>query len=567
MRDAVGHHRLARWAPGAVRLRTYSRGWLRGDVVAGLTVAAYLVPQVMAYAGVAGLPPVAGLWAALLPLLVYALLGTSRLLSVGPESTTALMTAAAVAPLAVGDPARYAALAAAAGIAVGLLLLLAGIARMGFVADLLSRPVLVGYMAGVALLMIEGQLERLTGMSIDSEGFFSSFAYLATHLGDADPLTVALAAAVLVFLLVVARLWPRVPGPLLGVLLATAVVVAFGLQDQVAVVGEVPQGLPLPQLPAVGWSDATALLLPAVGIAVVAYTDTVLTGRGFARRGDAPVDADAELRALGASNLGAGVMQGFPISSSGSRTALALASGGRGQGYSLVVLAALVCVLLFAGPLLAAFPDAALGALVVFAALRLVDIPEFRALWAFRRTEFALALAATVGVLVTDILYGILVAVGLSVLDLLARVARPPYAVLGFASGVPGMHDVADYPGAQEEPGLVVFRYDSPLFFANADDFHRRALHALDARPGTRWFLINAEANVEIDSTAAAAIDSLRRDVIDRDVEFGMARVKMDLRRQLDRAGLIDLIGDDRIFPTLPTAVDAYRDWVADHAD
>lgn len=552
------------WVPGLVRLRGYPRSWLRGDLVAGVTVAAYMVPQVMAYAGVAGLPPVVGLWTALAPFALYAVLGTSRLLSIGPESTTALMTAAAVAPLAAGDPARYAALASATALVVGGLLVLAGTARLGFVADLLSRPVLAGYMAGVALLMIEGQLERLTGMPIESDGFFSSLVYLATHLGDIDPLTIGLAVAVLAFLLLSQRLWPRVPGPLVGVLLATLVVLAFGLEDQgVAVVGDVPQGLPPVGLPGVSGSDYASLLLPAVGIAVVAFSDTVLTGRGFAQRGDPPIDGDAELRALGASNMGAALTSGFPISSSGSRTALAESSGGRSQGYALVVLAALVAVLLVAGPLLSSFPDAALGALVVYAALRLIDVAEFRALWAFRRTEFALAVAATMGVLVFDILYGILVAVGLSVLDLLARVARPPWAVQGFVTGRAGMHDVADYPGATEEPGLVVFRYDSPLFFANASDFLEKAVDALDNRPGTRWFVVNAEANVEIDSTAAQALDELRATVTARGLEFGMARVKMDLRLQLERAGLIDSVGDDRIFPTLPTAVQAYRAWAA----
>jgi high affinity sulfate transporter 1 len=553
--------------PGVAQLRGYRRTWLRGDLMAGLTVAAYLVPQVMAYASLAGLPPVAGLWAILAPLALYAVLGSSRDLSVGPESTMALMTATAVAPLAAGDPGRYAALAAALAVAVGALCLVAYAARLGFLADLLSRPILVGYLAGVALIMIAGQLGKLTGVPVDGGTFGEQVLSFLGGLGDIQGATLALGAAVLAFLFLIQWRFPSLPGPLLAVLLATVAVAVADLERRgIAVVGSIPAGLPVPALPDLG--DLRALLLPAVGVLVVGYTDAVLTARSFADRGGYRIDANQELLALGAANVGAGLLRGFPISSSGSRTALGVAAGGRTQLASLAALAAVVGVLLFLGPLLALFPTAALGALVVYAAVRLVDVAGFRRLGAFRRTEFALALAACAGVLVFDILYGILVAVGLSVAEMLHRVARPHDAVQGFVPDLAGMHDVDDYPQATTVPGLVVYRYDSPLFFANAEDFRRRALAAVDgqAEP-VRWFVLNVEANVEVDSTALDALEALRAELAGRGIVFALARAKQDLLDDLNAFGLTSSIGADLIFPTLPTAVAAYRQWRDGHPD
>jgi sulfate permease, SulP family len=551
----------ARRLPGLAPLREYRSSWVRGDLLAGLTVAAYLVPQVMAYAGLAGLPPVVGLWAILAPLAVYALLGSSPYLSVGPESTTALMTAAAVGPLAGGDPARYAALAAGLAVVVGLLCLVAFAARLGFVADLLSKPILVGYLAGVAVTMIVGQLAKLTGIAVHGDSIPAELASFAGHLTRMQAGTALFAAAVLVLLFVGQWRFPNLPIPLFVVLLATAAVTVFDLQRHgIAVVGAVPRGLPTPALPEVG--DMRHLLLPAVGVLVVGYTDMVLTARAFATRGGAPVDANQELLALSATNLGAGVLRGFPVSSSGSRTALAVAAQARTQVYSLVALAAVVAVLLFAGPLLAHFPTAALGAIVVYAATRLIDVAGFRRLAAFRRTELLLAFAALAGVLVFDILYGVLLAVGLSVAEMLYRVARPHDAVQGFVRGLAGMHDIDDYPQATTVAGLLVYRYDSPLFFANAENFRRRALAAVaEQTEPVVWFVLNVEANVEVDSTGLDAMAELRAELADRGIVFALARVKQDLLVALDAYGLSAAIGPDRIFPTLPTAVAAYREW------
>jgi len=557
---------LTRLLPGLARLSRYERSWLRYDVLAGVTVAAYLIPQVMAYAEVAGLPAVVGLWAIVGPLLVYAVLGSSRQMSVGPESTTALMTAAAVGAITVGDPDRYAELAAALCLVVGGLCILGWIGRLGFLADLLSKPVLVGYMAGIAAIMVASQFGKLTGVPVDGDSFVGQVKSFAGHLDEVHGPTLALATGVLAFLLVGSRQFPRAPVPLFGMLLAAATVAILDLEAHgVAVVGDIPAGLPTPSVPDVSGSDIASLLLPAVGVAIVAYSDNILTCRTFAARNGYAIDSNQEFLALGAANLASGVMQGFPVSSSGSRTAIGDSLGSRSQLYSLVALATVVGTVLFLRPVLATFPGAALGAIVVYAAIRLVDVAELRRIARFRRSELVLALATTVAVLALDVLYGVLVAIGLSVLDLLRRVARPHDGILGYVPDVPGMHDIDDYPEAEPVEGLLVYRYDSPLFFANVEDFKRRALASVDAvRTPTEWFLLNAEANVQVDITAIDALEELREGLDARGIVFAMARVKQDLRDDLEAAGFLERVGEDRIFMTLPTAVQAYVRWYAD---
>jgi high affinity sulfate transporter 1 len=508
---------------------------------------------------------VAGLWAILPALALYALFGSSRLLSVGPESTTALMTATVVGPLAAGDSGRYASLAAALAVTVGLLCLAARAVRLGFVAHLLSRPVLIGYLAGVALIMTVDQLPRLTGVQTTGSEFFPQLASFVGHLTDAHLSTVLLSVAVLVFLFVMTRCARAVPAPLVAVVLGTTAVVAFDLDSRygLKVIGDVPSGLPSLAVPDL--SELPHLVLPALGVLLVAYTDFILTARAFTDRDDEGpgLDANQEFLALGTANLGAGALHGFPVSSSASRTALASSAGARSQAYSLVAGAVVLAVLLFLSPLLTRTPSAVLGALVVYAAARMIDFAGFRRLASFRRRELLLALGCLVGVLALDILYGVIVAVGLSVAELLTRVARPHDAVEGLVPGMAGMHDVDDYPQARTIPGLLVYRYDSPLFFANAEDFRHRALAAVDDQTGpVRWFVLNTEANVEVDITALDAVDELRRELTRRGIVFALARVKQDLLDDLEAYGLADSVGKDRIFPTLPTAVAAYRTWL-----
>ncbi|WP_078331574.1 SulP family inorganic anion transporter [Mycobacteroides salmoniphilum] len=551
----------ANYAPGLAQLQRYQKRWLRGDILAGITVAAYLVPQVMAYATLAGLPPVAGLWAALAPLAIYAMLGSSRQLSVGPESTTALMTAAVLAPLAFGEAARYAALAAALALLVGVACLIAGLARLGLLANLLSHPVLVGYMGGVGITMVGSQIGTITGTVSSGDEFIEQIRSFSDHVEQIRWPTIIVATSVLALLGVLARWAPRAPGPLIAVLTATAAVAVLpSAGSGIDLVGRIPAGLPHPGVPQLGLDTLGALVLPALGVAIVAFSDNILTARAFAVRRNEDIDANAELRTLGLCNLGSGLTQGFPVSSSGSRTALGDSVGSRSQLHSLTTLALVLIVLIFAHGTLAQFPRAALGALVVYAAIKLIDVPEYRRFARFRRSEFIIALATTFAVLGVGVLYGILTAVALSILDLLRRVAHPHDSVLGFVPGVPGMHDLDDYPGAHAIPGLVVYRYDAPLCFANAEDFRQRAMAAVAAGPEpVEWFILSAEANVDVDLTALDALDRLREDLENMGIVFVMARVKQDLRDALAAAGLLTTIGEDRIFVTLPTALDAFN--------
>lgn len=551
-------------APGLATLLGYQRSWLRGDLIAGVTVAAYLVPQVMAYAEIIGLPPVSGLWAVLAPMAVYALLGSSRQLSIGPESTTALMTAAAIAAL-VGDvgPQRGADVAAVIAIAVGLVAVVGWVSRLGFLANLLSRPVLVGYLAGIGILMVVSQYGRLTKLAITGTNPWTETSSLVDQLGAVHVPTLVLGLAVPVALFAVRRWAPSWPGPLLIMLAAAAVVWVAGLaSDGILLIGELPRDLPVPSFPRLDGIDLWQLLPAAMGIAVVGYSDVILTGRAFSDKRGEQVDANQELLAMGAANIANGFLAGFPVSSSASRTVIGDAAGSRTQLHSLVAAVMVLGSIFVFSPVLAAFPQAALAGVVVYAGLRLIDLAELRRIAHFRRSELVLALITLVAVLAAGLLPGIGIAVGLSILDLVRRISHPHDGVLGYVQGLAGMHDVDDYPQATLVPGLMVYRYDSPLFFANASDFSARALAAVDAAdPATEWFVLNAEANVEVDLTAVDALDRLRDSLAARGVVFAMARVKKELREQLAGAGFVDKVGDRFIFATLPTAVASYAGW------
>ena len=436
--------------PGLKKLLSYRRSWLRGDVLAGLTVAAYLITQCMAYGELAGVEPVAGLWAILPPMLIYAIFGSSPQLSIGPESSTAVMTAAAIAPLAAARSDTYVSLAALLAIITGLVCIIAYIARLGFLADLLSKPVLIGYLAGIALIMIGGQLGKIGKLDIEANAFFGQISEFVSKLQLAHIPTLILGIAILVFLFALQRRFPNAPIPLIAVLLSTAAVAIFNLDNLgVTVVGEIPAGLPHFAIPQVSVKDLSSLVASAVGISIVGYSDNVLTARAFASRNNYKIDANQELLALGVANLGNGLMQGFPISSSGSRAVIGDSLGSKSQLFSLVAMVAVIIVLLFLRPVLALFPNAALGAIVIYAATKLIEVSEFIRLYRFRRSEFILAIATTIAVLATDILVGVGIAVSLSVIELFYRVARPHDAVLGTVPNLPGLHDIDDWEGAK----------------------------------------------------------------------------------------------------------------------
>jgi sulfate permease, SulP family len=546
---------------GLKNLLFYRREWLGKDCLAGVTVAAYAIPQCMAYADLAGVDPVIGLWTLIPAALVYALLGSSPQLSIGPESTTAVMTAAAIAPLVTAQSENYASLAALLALLVGLVCIVGYLARLGFLANLLSKPILIGYMSGVAVIMITGQLGKISGLSIRENTVFEELGAFFRGINQWHWPTLSLALFLLLFLFTVQRYFPRVPGPLLAVLLGTLAVVLLHLdQKGVAVVGKIADTLPYFALPELALDEILPLVTAAVGIALVGYSDNVLTARAFAVRHNHEIDANQEFLALGVANLVVGCCQGFPISSSASRTAIGDSLGSKSQIFSLVAVVGVIMVLLSLRPLLALFPKAALGAIVIYAACKLVDIPAARRLKRFRSSEFNLAVFTMVGVLTTGILNGVVIAIGLSVIDLLARIAHPHDAVLGSVPGVAGLHDIEDWPGAQTIPGLVIYRYDAPLFFANAIDFKQRTLTAIAAEKNpVEWFVLNTEALGELDSTAMDTLEELFKELSRRGIVFALARVKHDLYLELKRSRLLDKISEDRIYYTLPAAIEAFQ--------
>jgi high affinity sulfate transporter 1 len=445
-------------------------------------------------------------------------------------------------------------------IAVGIVGLCAWLIRLGFIADLLSRPVLVGYMTGVAVVMVIGQLPSLTGIPSTHHDTLGRARDVLSSIGAAQLAPMLMGLGVLTALLVLQR-HKRLPSALLVILVAALAAEVFNLaQRGIADVGAIPQGLPsfaLPSVPSGLWPSVFA---SAAGIFLVAYADDILTARAFARRSSEKIDASQELLALAGANSAAGLFGGFPVSSSSSRTAVAEASGGSTQLVSVIAAAALTIVLLYGGPLLQSFPLAALAGLVVYAAIRIVDVKEIARVIAFRRTEALVMVAAFAGVVILGALLGIAVAVGLSVVALFAHIARAHDAVQGAVPGIAGLHDVDDYPQARTIPGLIVYRYDAPLCFANAEDFHARVLASLasETEP-VEWVLLNMEANVEIDLTAVDMLEELRVELKSRNIVLAFARVKRDLAVYLDRTGLSERVGSNHIFFTLPTAVEAFE--------
>ena len=554
--------RAARLLPGLGVLRHYQRAWLRADLAAGLTVGAMLVPQSMAYAELAGLPPQFGFYAVIGALLVYAVVGTSRHLGVGPEPGTAILAAAGVSSIAAGDPARYIALMAALALVVAGICIAGAVARLGFLASVLSKPVLVGYITGVGLVLISSQIASITGISITADDFFPRVAELVRELGDVHAETVAVGGGTLALILVLRRTAPQVPGALLGVVAASIVVSVFALDARgVALVGDIPSGLPELQLPDVSAGDLGQLLPVAIGIALVGYTDNVLTARSIAARHGYRIDANQELLALGLTNLTSGISQGFPVSSSASRTAVPASLGSKTQLVSVVGSVSVVVTLLALGPLLASIPRAALAAVIVGAAIAIIDVTGYRALWRVSREEAVLAGVAALAVVVFGVLVGVVVAVALSLLAALYRVARPHDAILGDHPGLGGWVEVDAYPAARTEPGLLVYRFDAPLFFVNADWFRERVEQVLVDNPGREeWVVLDFEGIGSLDATALDALASLVDRLAELHVEtVAVARANDIVLTRLRDAELVEPPGPLRTFPTINSAVGAYR--------
>lgn len=547
-------------APASL-LRQWRRGELpagvRPELVAGLTVAAMLVPQAMAYAELGGLPPDAGFRAALVVLPVYVLIGTSRHLGVGPEPGTAILAAAAAASLAGDDPARYAAaMAAIAGI-VGALTLAAGLLRLGFVAELLSKPVLVGYITGVGLTLLTSQLRPLTGVPVDADHPVERVGQFVTRLGDVDAETCAVGVAALVIILAARWFRPTWPGALLALGAAMAAVALIDLD--VALVGSIDAAFPDPSVPDVSWGDVADLLPAAAGVALVGYTDNILTARSIAAGKGYEIDADRELLALGAMNSASAVSGGFVVSSSASRSVVPASIGSRSQLSSMVTLVAVIVLLLVGRSLLAEIPRPALAAVIVAAGIAVLDVDGFRRLARIDRAEVALAAVTCAAVVGVDLLLGVVVAVGLSMGLTLARVARPHDAVLGEAAGLDGWIDVED-ERASPLPGLLVYRFDAPLFFANAEHFRDRIVLALDRNPGVeQTVVLDLEGIGSVDATAVGHLSELFVELRERGADVAIARPNQRVLDTFERAGLLDDLGADAVFPTINAAVAAHR--------
>lgn len=541
--------------------RTYERRWLWADLFAGVTIFAMLVPQGIAYAQLAGVAPVVGLYTAIGALVGYTIFGISRRLMIGPESSSALLVATVVAPIAAGgSPARFVILAALLALLVGVTALVAGLARFGFLADFVSKPILIGYIAGVSLTMIAGQLGKLFGINIESENFFQMMWELLTHLGQTHVLTLVTGLVLLVFLLVLRRFAPKVPGGLIVVIMMTIVSALLQLDTYgVKVVGPIPSGLPQFGLPDLRFSDVWNLLPSSLILTLIVFTDAVLTARSFAEKHGEKVDANRELIGLGAANIASALIQGFPVAASQSRTAVIEAVGGKTQLLGIVAAALLVIFLLWFTWLLKSLPQVVLAVIIIVAAINLIEVKPLLRVYRVRWVEFYLALATFIGVLSIGVLAGILVAVLLALVIVISKISRPHDAVLGSVEGIDGYQDIEEYANSETRPGLIVYRFDAPLFFANADYFLTQVQELIDAaEPPIKWLLIDAEAIADIDVTAAEALSKLQSELERKGVVLAIARASHPLQRMLKRAGLTERIGSAHFFPTVRTGVQAF---------
>jgi high affinity sulfate transporter 1 len=554
---------VASYLPGVWVLRHYRRSWLAKDVVAGLVLTSLLVPAGMGYAEASGLPPITGLYATIVPLIAYALFGPSRIMVLGPDSGLAALIAAATLSLSEGDSERAVALASMLAVLTGLFCIVAGLLRAGFLTDLLSKPVRVGYMNGIGLTVLVTQLPKLFGFSVSASGVAQGGLGFVRGLaeGKTQPIALAIGAASLALILVLRKLAPKVPGILLAVALATVVVEVLHLGPKLRVVGVVPRGVPLPGFPKVRLDDLGSLVVAAAGIALVSFADTSVLSRTYAGRAGYRVDPNKELVGLGAANLFAGLFQGFPVSSSSSRTPVAESAGSRTQVTGVIGAVAIALLLLVAPRLLANLPNAALAAVVISAALRIFEVGELRVFRRVRRSDFLLSMLGFFAVATLGVLPGIALAVVVSLLDFVRRAWRPHDAILGRAEGVKGYHDVTRYPDAQQVPGLLLYRWDAPLFFANADTFRERIVDAVDDSPSrVLWVVVAAEPITDVDTTAAEMIQELDKELATRGAELAFAELKDPVKDRLVRYGLHATIGREFFFPTIGVAVKAFLD-------
>ena len=554
----------SRSLPGVRTLAGYRRSWLHHDVVAGLVLATLLVPQGMAYAELAGLPAITGLYTSVMCMLTYAVFGPSRILILGPDSALGSMIAATIVAIigSNGSPDRAIALASMLALMVGALMIIAAVAKLGFVADLLSRPTQIGYMNGLALTILVGQLPKLFGFSVSANGLIDETRAFVDGLasGKAVPAAIAIGAASLVLILVLGRWLPRVPGVLVAVVVAIAASAAFDLGSHgVKLVGTLPKGFPPFTVPRPRISDLPLLTAGAAGIALVALTDTISTASAFAARTGQEVNGNGEMIGIGTANVAAGLFQGFPVSASASRTAVAEQAGAKTQLTGVVAAALIVLMLVLVPGLLRDLPQPTLAAVVIAASLSLANIPGTVRLWRQRRSDFALSITALLGVALLGVLPGIGVAVAFSILDVFRRAWWPYHTTLGRVPGMRGYHDRQLHPDAEVPPGLVIFRFDAPLFFANSRTFRERLRHFAASDPPPRWIVIAAEPITDVDTTAGDMLLALDEELSARSISIVFAELKDPVRAKLERYELIGPLDPNHFFPTVHAAVDAFE--------
>ena len=554
---------LARWIPLIATVRGYQRGWLWRDLAAGLALTALLVPVGMSYAAASGLPAIYGLYATIVPLIAYAVFGPSRIMVLGPDSALVGLIAATILPLSAGNPEKAVALASMLAVLSGLLCIAAGLAKFGFITDLLSKPVRDGYINGIALTVLVGQLPKVLGFSVSPGSFPAETGDLLQGIGSGQihPMACVIGLSCLAVILGFRRWAPMVPGVLIAVAGATILVpwLSAPIREGIAVIGPLPQGLPQFRIPDVSFAEIGKLFAAAVAIALVSFTDMSAVSRAFAHRTGGEVDSNQEILALGAANAAAGLFSGFPVSSSMSRTPVAEAAGAKTQVTGLVGALSVALLLIAAPGLLSHLPHAALGAVVVAACLSLVEIRSVLRLYRLRRDEFVLSMACFLGVVLLGVIPGIFIAVSLSLLVFIWRAWQPYSAVMGYVEALSSFHDISRHPEAKCIDGLVLFRWDAPLFFANAELFRRRVLRAVSHAPTpTRWVVVAAEPITDVDMTAAGVLDELDAALHAAGMDLCFAEMKGPVKDRLKRYGLFNRLGVENFFPTIEQAVEHY---------
>jgi high affinity sulfate transporter 1 len=551
---------LGRWVPGLRVARTYKRKWTRPDLIAGVVLAAILVPQGMAYAELAGLPPVTGLYTTIGCLIGYAIFGPSRILVLGPDSSVSPMIFAALVPLLVGgDTHRAIALAGMLAVIVALIEIGMGLARLGFVADLLSNEVQVGYMNGLALVIIVGQLPKLCGFSTDAEGFGPEIKAFFLHLDETVGWALAIGLIVLVILFVLPRLSRALPAVLVAIVAATVISAALELHTHgVPTVGSLPRGLPKPALPWTKFSDIGPLMIAAVGITLVSLADTIATSSSFSARRGEEVDPNQEMIGIGAANLASGFLQGFAVSTSGSRTAVVEQAGAKSQLSSVVGAVIVAALLLFFNSLLADLPQSALAAVLIGAALLLLDLRVLAKYWRVRKSALVLSVIASLGVIVLGVLQGIVIAIALAIVLYFRRGWQPNGAVLGRVDALSGWHNVKRYPDAVQIPGIAVYRWESSLFFANCSSF-RKEIRAIARSGDVSWVIIQCQAVTDIDVSAAQMLEQLDQELNAAGIHMAFVELRTRLQHLVQRYGLFETLDRDRFYPTLETALSAIQ--------